>query len=155
MIRASRQSPAERLVGDAREAIAGCAVWNARLTARRITQFMAARMSDVGLGVAQFGLLAQIAAAEDDTLGALAHRLALDPSTLTRNLPVLEREGSIEIAAGAGDMRRRAVWLTEQGAERLQGAIEIWRKAHAELETLLDVPAVLRIANMTERLEGE
>jgi DNA-binding MarR family transcriptional regulator len=81
--------------------------------------------------------------------------MGLDPSTLTRNLQVLERDGLIEIAAGAPDMRRRAVWLTEQGAQRLQAAMGAWRKAHAELEKLLDVPAVLKVARMTERLEAE
>jgi DNA-binding MarR family transcriptional regulator len=155
MSRPAKQSPVKTLVADARAAIAGCAVWNARLTARRVTQFLAARMGETGLGVAQFGLIAQIAAAEDDTLGALAQRMGLDPSTLTRNLQVLERDGLIEIAAGAPDMRRRAVWLTEQGAQRLQAAMGAWRKAHAELEKLLDVPAVLKVARMTERLEAE
>jgi DNA-binding MarR family transcriptional regulator len=155
MPRLAKQPSTKTLVGDARKAVEGCAVWNARLTARRVTQFMAARMADAGLGVAQFGLVAQIAAAEDDTLGALAQRTGLDPSTLTRNLQVLEREGLIEIAAGASDLRRRAVWLTERGAQRLRVALPVWRKAHAELEKRLDVPTVLKVAKMTGRLADD
>ena len=42
----------------------------------------------------------------------------LDPSTLSRNLQVLEREGLVEMAADAANSRRRAVWLTEEGARR-------------------------------------
>ncbi len=61
---------------DARAAIEGCAVSNARLTARRLTQFLTDRMKASELSVAQFGLMAQIAAASDDSLGALAERRA-------------------------------------------------------------------------------
>jgi len=155
MPRSQKQPPIASLAADARKAIEGCAVWNARLAARRVTQFMAARMGESGLSVAQFGLLGQIAAAEDDTLGALAERMGLDPSTLTRNLQVLEREGLVEIAAGAADLRRRAVRLTEGGAERFEAAMGLWRIAHAELERLIDVPAVLKVARMTEGIEQD
>src|SRR5262245_3837889 len=75
-----------RLVAAAREAVRACAGLNIRLAARRITQFIDARLDPTGLSIAQFGLMAQIAAAaEDDTIGALAGRLDLDQSTLSRN----------------------------------------------------------------------
>ncbi|HKN31020.1 MAG TPA: MarR family winged helix-turn-helix transcriptional regulator [Roseiarcus sp.] len=137
---------------DARAAIEACAVWNARLAARRLTQFLTDHMKASELSVAQFGLMAQIAAAADDSLGALAERSGLDPSTLSRNLQVLEREGLVEMAAGETDSRRRAVWLSEDGARRLETALAEWRKAHAELAALIDVGAVQRIAKATERL---
>src|SRR5215469_6926507 len=84
------------LVADARAAVDGCAGWNARLAARRITGFLNRRMQGSGLSLAQFGLMAQIASAHDDTLGALARRVGLDQSTLSRNLHVLEAAGLIE-----------------------------------------------------------
>ena len=90
-------------------------------------------MAGCGLSVAQLGLMAQIAAADDDTLGALARRTGLEQSTLSRNLRTLETEGLIEIAVVERDLRRRAVWLTETGARRLEAAIPVWRKAHAKL----------------------
>ena len=66
--------PRKTLSADARHLVAACAGWNSRLAARRITQFLDRELSDTGLGAAQIGLMAQIAAAEDDTLGALADR---------------------------------------------------------------------------------
>ena len=93
------------LVDDARAAIETCAVANARVMARRLTQFLTDRMKPTDLGVAQFALLAQIAAAADDTLGALAQRTGLDPSTLSRNLQVLERDGLVEMAVDENDLR--------------------------------------------------
>ena len=108
------------LVADARAAVDACAGWNARLAARRITSFLNRRMQDSGLTLAQFGLIAQIAATRDGALNELAQRIGLDQSTLSRNLQVLEGAGLIEIAAGGADGRRRAVWLTEKGVQSLE-----------------------------------
>jgi DNA-binding MarR family transcriptional regulator len=137
---------------DARAVIEVCAGWNARLAARRITQFLEREMAGSGLGVAQFGLMAQIAAAADDTLSALAERTGLDQSTLSRNLRTLESEGLVEIAAVETDLRRRAVWLTETGARRLEAAIPLWRKAHAKLARRLSPKLARRLADEAEAL---
>jgi DNA-binding MarR family transcriptional regulator len=118
-----KQQIPKTLVADARAAVDICAGWNARLAARRITGFLNRRMQGSGLSLAQFGLMAQIASARDDTLGALAQRTGLDQSTLSRNLQVLETSGLIEIAAADRDARRRAVWLTEKGALSLEASL--------------------------------
>jgi len=125
--------PRKTLRTDARTLVEACAGWNTRLAARRITQFLDRELARLGLTVAQLGLMAQIAATSDDTLGALAQRTGLDQSTLSRNLRTLEAEGLVEIAVVETDLRRRAVWLTEAGARRLEAAIPVWRKAHAKL----------------------
>ena len=148
---ATRQPP-KTLRVDARAVIEVCAGWNARLAARRITQFLEREMAGSGLGVAQFGLMAQIAAAADDTLSALAERTGLDQSTLSRNLRTLESEGLVEIAAVETDLRRRAVWLTETGARRLAAAILLWRKAHAKLARRLSPKLARRLADEAEAL---
>ena len=103
-------------------------------------------MQGSGLSLAQFGLMAQIAAAHDDTLSELAQRTGLDQSTLSRNLQVLEAAGLIEIAAGDRDARRRAVWLTEKGARSLEAGLADWRRAHGELAKRLDPEAARRLA---------
>ena len=148
------QAPPKTLVNDARAAIASCAGWSSRLAARRITNFLEQRMQNSGLSLAQFGLMAQIAAAPDDTLGALAERTGLDQSTLSRNLRGLEAAGLVEIAVAEEDQRRRAVWLTEEGAQRLQAAIPVWRDAHRALEERLDARLALRLGTASERLIG-
>jgi DNA-binding MarR family transcriptional regulator len=137
---------------DARFVIGECAGWHSRLAARRITQFLDRQMADAGLGLVQFGLMAQIAAMSDDTLNALAQRTGLEQSTLSRNLRTLESEGLVEIAAVESDLRRRAVWLTETGARRLEKAIPIWREAHARLAERLSPDLARQLADATERL---
>jgi len=149
-----KQAPRRTLVADAREILDACAGVNARLAARRITRFLEARMEGCRLSLAQFGLMAHIAAAGDDTIGALAARTGLDQSTLSRNLRGLERSGLVEIATVEKDLRRRAVWLTEEGARRLAAAVPAWRRAHSALADTLDPRAVRRIAKAAAALPG-
>ena len=149
------QVPRKTLVRDAQAAISACAGWASRLAARRITNFLELRMQDSGLSLSQFGLMAQIAAAPDDTLGALAERTGLDQSTLSRNLRGLEAAGFVEIAIADDDQRRRAVWLTEHGARRLEAAIPVWRNAHAALADRFDPRLALRLGAASEELVGE
>ena len=141
------------LIADARAAVDACAGWNARLAARRITGFLNRRMQGSALSLAQFGLMAQIASARDDTLGALAQRTGFDQSTLSRNLQVLEMARLIEIAAGDKDARRRAVWLTEKGALSLEASLAEWRRAHGELAARINPAAARRLAIAAEALE--
>ncbi len=141
-----KQGPRKTLVADAREVVHACAGMNIRLAARRITRFLEARMLGTDLSIAQFGLMAQIAAAADDTIGALAERSGLDQSTLSRNLRGLERAGLVEITIVEKDLRRRAVWLTEKGARRLEAAIPVWRRAHDALSEVVGPRDVRKIA---------
>jgi DNA-binding MarR family transcriptional regulator len=61
----------------------------------------------------------------------------------------------VEVAVVEKDLRRRAVWLTEAGARRLETAIPAWRAAEARLAELLEregVEAVLSAAPRLARL---
>ena len=147
--------PRKTLRTDARALVEACAGWNSRLAARRITQFLDREVARSGLTAAQLGLMAQIAAASDDTLGALARRTGLEQSTLSRNLRTLEGDGLIEIASVESDLRRRAVWLTETGARRLEAAIPVWRKAQAKLSRRLSADLARRLAEEAEALVGD
>jgi len=144
--------PRKTLRTDARALVESCAGWNSRLAARRISQFLDRELQETGLSAAQLSLMAQIAAAADDTLGALARSTGLEQSTLSRNLRTLEGQGLIEIAVVESDLRRRAVWLTETGARRLEAAIPLWRKAHLRLARHLSADLPRRLAGLAEQL---
>jgi DNA-binding MarR family transcriptional regulator len=140
------------LRGDARALVETCPGALGRLVARRITQFLDQELAATGMSSGQLALMAQIAAAEDDTLGALAERSGLEQSTLSRNLRILEKAGLIEIAAVESDLRRRATWLTETGARRLEAAIPVWRKAQARLIVEIRPMALGKLARATAAL---
>lgn len=146
-----RQAP-KTLRSDARSALASCAGWNLRLAARRATQFMEQRMAEAGVSFSQFGLLAEIACAEDDTVSALAGRMGLDQSTLSRTLRTLEAEGLVEITIVESDQRKRMVWLTEKGARRLETALAAWRQAHTALAKRISVDTVHRLTREVDTL---
>jgi DNA-binding MarR family transcriptional regulator len=147
-----KAQPPKSLRVDARAALLTCTGWNVRLAARRITQFLEQRMEGTGVSFAQFGLMAEIASAADDTITALATRMGLDQSTLSRTLRTLETDGLVEIAVAEGDQRRRLVWLTEKGARQLEAALVSWRRADAELNELITPTLARRLALETERL---
>lgn len=109
-------------------------------------------MAGAGVSFAQFGLMAEIASATDDTISALAERMGLDQSTLSRTLRTLEADGLVEIAVAEEDQRRRLVWLTEKGARTLEAALVTWRRAQAELSRHLSVDLVRTLALETEAL---
>ena len=151
MIRKANQAP-KTLRGDARALVDSCPGALSRLAARRITQFLDQELAPTGLTSAQLALMAQVAAAEDDTLGALAERAGLEQSTLSRNLRTLESAGLIEITMVENDLRRRAVWLTESGARRLEAAIPLMRKAQAKVGQAIPTTLTRRLATAASGL---
>lgn len=140
------------LIGEARMVVETCAVMQLRMAERLVSRFLEAQLQKSGLSVAQFSLMAQIAAARDDTVNALAERMGLDQSTLSRNLQALERLGLAEIVVAETDLRRRAVWLTETGVRRLKAALPVWREAQALIDDALDVIKIRRIAQQATSL---
>ena len=146
-----KQAP-KTLRTDARRALDSCAAWNLRQAARRATQFLETHMAEAGLSFAQFGLMAEIATAADDTVSGLAGHMGLDQSTLSRTLRTLEGEGLVEIAIVESDQRKRMVWLTERGALRLEAALAAWKKAHTLLAGHMTVDLARRLAQQATAL---
>lgn len=140
------------LIAEARTVVETCAGMQLRMAERLVSRFLEARLQKSGLSLAQFSLMAQIAAARDDTVNALAERMGLDQSTLSRNLQALERLGLVEIVVAEADLRRRAVWLTETGVRRLQAALPAWREAQTQIDEALDVGKIRRIAHQATSL---
>ncbi|WP_052341743.1 MarR family winged helix-turn-helix transcriptional regulator [Salinarimonas rosea] len=140
------------LRSDAASLLDRCTGVRTRSAARRVTQFLDEALSGCGLSFAQVSLMAHLAAADDDRLGALARRLGVDQSTLSRNLRVLERAGLVEIASVEADLRRRAVWLTEEGARRLEAALPAWRTAQETLERFVAPDLVRALCAGSEAL---
>jgi DNA-binding MarR family transcriptional regulator len=146
------RQPTTSLRAEARALVTSCPGWNSRVAQRRITHVLDRDLEPLGLSAAQVGLLAMIATEADDRLGALALRAGLDPSTLSRNLRVLETLGLVEIASIEKDQRRRAVWLTELGVRRLAAALPVWRQAQARLARRLPGDPASSLARATEVL---
>ncbi|MBT4095200.1 MAG: winged helix-turn-helix transcriptional regulator, partial [Nitrospinaceae bacterium] len=77
-------------------------------------------------------------------MGPLGEALALDRTTLTRNLAPLERRGLIASAPGP-DRRTRIVRLTPEGAQALAQALPLWEGAQLKLAAALGFETAGRI----------
>src|SRR5437016_3396788 len=81
-----------------------------------------------GLRVTQFSILAAVARLGEASLKQLEAELAIDQTTLTRSLTLLERDGVIERAAHP-DGRIKAMRLTAKGRRALEVARPLWAQA--------------------------
>jgi len=107
-----------------------CTCANLRKTSRVITQLYDEFLEPSGLLATQFLLLGAVGTSGSIAVTPLAEQLAMDPTTLARNLKPLERDGLVEISKGS-DRRTRVVRLTERGQEALVKAFPLWEQAQA------------------------
>jgi DNA-binding MarR family transcriptional regulator len=111
-----------------------CACATARQVARVLTQLYDSRLRDVGMEAPQFALMMTLAKHGPCSQGALGRRYALDKTTVSRNLRLLERNGWIASSV-ASDRRERQLVLTAVGRKRLAAAKPAWKKAQDQLRS--------------------
>ncbi len=119
-----------------------------RQAARRVSALYDAAMAPLGLRVSQFGILSRLRAGGPRGIQALAAELAMDRTTLGRNIRPLERDGLLAAIPDPDDKRARLLSLTPAGADLVARAMPAWRKAQAEYEALYgaEPAAALRAA---------
>jgi DNA-binding MarR family transcriptional regulator len=105
-----------------------CACATARQVARVLTQLYDSRLRSTGLEAPQFALLMTLEQQGPCGPVDLGRRYALDKTTVSRNLKLLERKGWIESTA-AKDKRKREFILTGAGRKQLAAAKPQWKKA--------------------------
>ena len=105
-----------------------CPGYRIRVVERVATRYYNARFKSAGLSAVQFGLLVGIETAEAPMVAELAERSSADPSTLARNLQLLERDGLVSAKGGRGRFGKRFT-LTEKGRKALQAAFALWERA--------------------------
>jgi DNA-binding MarR family transcriptional regulator len=108
-----------------------------RKAARRVSQIYDRHLEPTGLTVTQYGVLAGLTAAGRVAIGALAEQLFTDPTTLTRNLQPLHRQGLVVIAPDRRDRRVRWVSLSKDGREAFERARPAWREAQSYVRKLI------------------
>lgn len=111
----------------AEQADSQCACLHARMTARAVTRMYDEALRASGLKVTQFSLLAALEHGPTRSVSALAGMLALERTTLTRNLRLLGDAGLI--AQRPGPRRAVSHTLTQAGHDALARARPLWRAA--------------------------
>ena len=122
-----------------------CLCLSVQRAARALARRFDAALNPYGLTNGQFSILMSLNRPEPPRISDLAPFLALDRTTLTAALKVLERRGLVVTAADPADKRTRRLSLTEEGRGLLKQALPAWRAAHDALDADLDAdPATLK-----------
>ena len=131
-----------------------CLVLNTRMAARAITRRADRKLRPFGVTAAQFNVLGSLLAHPGRSITELADAIAMDRTTLSRNLALLERKGMVTSApAERGNGRAQA--LTEHGTQTVEAILPEWRRSQAELrETLADpdFPTIVAALRQLARL---
>lgn len=110
-----------------------CACGNVRRTNRALTQFYDDYLKASGLGTNQFSILLNVHLNAGITVGGLAELLLMDQTTVTRNLAVLKKNGYIEVGKEGGDARKRTLYISRAGLDKLEQAMPLWEKAQEHI----------------------
>jgi DNA-binding MarR family transcriptional regulator len=123
--------PRESLYQFARENVP-CVGFNIRRATRLVTQFYDKMLAPSGLRSTQYSLLNVLSLMDAPCMNDLALILAMDRTTLTRNLHPLLEQGLVKIAAGS-DRRARLIQLTSKGRNVLSNATPYWEQAQVHI----------------------
>jgi DNA-binding MarR family transcriptional regulator len=127
----------------------GCTSFKLRQVTRVVSQHFDRFVGAAGLKTTQYSLLSHIERLGPIAPGELARRMAMDPSTLTRNLNPLLAQGWAELGPGA-DGRSRVVRSTAAGTAKRAEAGRQWKKAQLDLNQKLEPSRVARLHDVLE-----
>ena len=128
-----------------------CASFNLRRTARAVTRAYDEALLQTGMRSTQFTILVGIAKNQPVSIGALAGVLIIDPTTLTRSLRLLQKDGLITIS-NRSTMRQRFLALTVKGEHALARSLPAWRKVHERLVSTVGTEHWNDLRNRLENL---
>src|SRR6266436_4586858 len=90
-----------------------CNCFAVRSAARHVTQFYDQVLAPTGLRTTQFSILTKLMRKGPVTINRLAQDMAMDRTTLGRNILPLEREGLARIEPAPNDRRAKELHLTK------------------------------------------
>src|ERR1700745_4277945 len=111
-----------------------CNCFAMRAAARHLSQSYDRFLAPSGLRTTQFSILARLKRKGPLTINALAEDMAMDRTTLGRNILPLERDRLIKVQPSATDGRAKELNLTKAGEQRLQAGRKGWAAAQARFE---------------------
>ena len=111
----------------------GCVCTTLRMASRVITRHYDRALAPLGLSTSAYAILSRTTSEGPLSLGMLARRLAMDRTTLSRELTPLLDAGLLTAATDADDRRRRVVAISRKGAALVERARPLWAQAQKEV----------------------
>ncbi len=121
-----------------------CTNFKLRGFLRRISQRYDEELAKAGLKTTQYSLLSHVQSLGPVRPVDLAKAMAMDASTLTRNLKPLIAAGWVDLGAGS-DGRSRLVHITDSGRAKRAEAKQHWRVAQESINQLLGPERLLTL----------
>jgi DNA-binding MarR family transcriptional regulator len=131
-----------------------CFGFTARLLSRVITGVYDDALATVGLKVSQFSVLTAIANREDTRPAELAKFLAMDESTLSRNVARMCARGWLKLEPGDDDRRSHQISVTEKGMALLRKSYSAWEKAQNQVAQRLGPEGVTALKSIVKKLRS-
>ena len=130
--------------------VSSCTCLRARRAARQLSRLYDAALEPAGITANQLGLLTKLHGASISgraglSIGALAERMGMHPSTLSRDLKPLRNQGLVADESNPGDQRIRAILITKKGQATLRKAIPAWRRAQGHVQDVLGHEVMLSL----------
>ena len=122
-----------------------------RVVHRALSSIYDEALRPTGLNIAQLNLLVAVASQHGPRPTELAAALAMEKSTVSRNVERLRDKGWLRISK-SGDARSHRLFVTSQGRRRIERALPAWREAQEQAAQLLGEANVAAIADMAGRM---
>jgi DNA-binding MarR family transcriptional regulator len=131
----------------------GCTNFKLRQLLRRVSLVYDHAMAECGLKTTQYSLLSHLDKLAPITQADLAKAMAMDSSTLSRNLRPLQNAGWVAVESGA-DARSHALALTASGRKKRALAQVQWKKAQLSLNERVGIDDVAALHELIDRVSG-
>jgi DNA-binding MarR family transcriptional regulator len=131
----------------------GCTNFKLRQLLRSVARLYDAQLVLTGLKTTQYSLLSHVVSLGPIAPKALATRMGLDASTLTRNLRPLVDQGWCAQGPGV-DARSRSITITAAGRAKHAQAKAHWKRAQLSLNQRLGDEQVVALHAMIEQVQA-
>jgi DNA-binding MarR family transcriptional regulator len=128
-----------------------CMCGSFRRTSRALTQLYENSLRPLGLRATQFTILQALSLAGEVTQNQLGEILAMDSTTLTRTLRIMDREGWITERRGK-DRRERRLRLAKAGETQFKRALPVWENVQMRLRRQLGEQAWKNLLDITHQV---
>ncbi|MDR1686464.1 MAG: MarR family winged helix-turn-helix transcriptional regulator [Desulfovibrio sp.] len=129
----------------------GCYCTTLRKAARALTKGYDKALEGTGLRITQYALLNHIHRMEPVSFQALSSAVALERTTLIRNLNLLCKQDFVHTNSGT---RIHAIMLTEVGRAALEAARPYWRKAQDHILKTLSNEEQIFLNDLLHKLQN-
>ncbi len=113
-----------------------CIAFRVRILGRAVSAIYDQTMANVGMSISQVNIMVFVGKVGRVNPSLIGAKMAMEKSTVSRNLKGLIDDGLLEAELSDGD-RIKSVGLTEEGRRRVETVLPDWRRAQSLVKKML------------------